>query len=564
MRRARRWSSSTPSAADAPAWRGSTSRRSPSTARRRWPRWCAPARTASSASTCASRWIPRTTSATRSSSAATNAVSTTRSCRPSRRARCSRISVGCAPRGCTAARSRITISRRCASRSAGNTKASRKLKWSRRSTRTARPRRSPTFARRQTSETGGGAGGAGPGPAGADGARAFQASGTQPLVQWDTPIPPPEAAEILARMSAFKEATVYKVGQSYLGKDVWAMDLMPPVEASHWSQAKQTMMKPTIVYSARQHANEVSSTSHVLKMAELLLTDPAFKEKLNRVNVVIHPITNADGAQLAYDLQKITPNHMLHAGYLGSLGVDVTSGQWDPDPLYPESGIRPKIWRTWLPDIFLNPHGYPSHEWVQLFSEYAAWVRTRSVETRDYWTMRGWWMPGFGWLDDARYPRHKDEQMKLLNMITEYAKQAPGTVALNERAYARYKRYSFDFDQKNFKLDFTNGVLIYKSIKGARANPQSQDFMTRQPNVTIWDGVTEAPDETARGDWLKLVANAGLQWDKAILNYLVQGHHEVERSVTPFWNGASLTMTRPRPPKPPKDDAAKTSTQAGQ
>ncbi|HMF96978.1 MAG TPA: M14 family metallopeptidase [Vicinamibacterales bacterium] len=393
-------------------------------------------------------------------------------------------------------------------------------------------------------------------------ARGLQPGDGTPLVQWDTPIPPPEAADILARMSSFKEATVYKVGQSYLGKDVWAMDLMPPIEASHWSQAKQTTLKPTIVYSARQHANEVSSTSHVLKMAELLLTDPAFKDKLKKVNVVVHPITNADGAQLAYDLQQANPTYMLHAGYLGALGVDVTSAQWDADPMYPESGIRPKIWRTWLPDIFLNPHGYPSHEWVQLFSEYAAWVRTRSVETRDYWTMRGWWMPGFGWLDDARYPRHKDEQMKLLTMITDYAKQAPGTVALNERAYARYKRYSFDFDQKNFKLDFTNGVLIYKSIKGARANPQSQDFMTRNPNVTIWDGVTEAPDETARGDWLKLVANAGLQWDKAILEYLVQGHHEVERTVTPFWNGASLTMNRPRPPKPAAGETQKTTTQA--
>ena len=331
------------------------------------------------------------------------------------------------------------------------------------------------------------------------------------------------------------------------------MDLMPPIEASHWSQAKQTTMKPTIVFSARQHANEVSSTSHVLRMAELLLTDPVYRDKLNKVNVVIHPITNADGAQLAYDLQKTNPTHMLHAGYLGSLGVDVTAAQWDPDPIYPESGIRPKIWRTWLPDIFLNPHGYPSHEWVQIFSEYAAWVRTRSVETRDYWTMRGWWMPGFAWLDDARYPRHKDEQMKLLAMITEYAKQVPETVALNARvAYDRYKRYSFDFDQKNFKLDFTNGVLVYKSIKGARANPTSPDFMTRNPNVTIWDGVTEAPDETARGDWMKLVANAGLQWDKAILDYLVQGRHEVERKLDPFWNGVTLSMNRPRPPKSAK------------
>src|SRR5262249_11472101 len=129
-------------------------------------------------------------------------------------------------------------------------------------------------------------------------AGAAEPTGKTPLVQWDAPIPPPEAAEILARMASFKEAAVYKVGQSYLGKDVWAMDLMPPIEASHWSQAKQTTMKPTIVYSARQHANEVSSTTHVLRMAELLLTDPAYKEKLKKVNVVVHPITNADDVDL--------------------------------------------------------------------------------------------------------------------------------------------------------------------------------------------------------------------------------------------------------------------------
>jgi hypothetical protein len=370
------------------------------------------------------------------------------------------------------------------------------------------------------------------------------------IVQWDTPISPAEADGVLARMSSFGEATVYQAGRSYLGRNIWAMDLMPPLEASHWSQAKQTMLKPTVVYSARQHANEVSSTSHVLRLAELLLTDPVYREKLNKVNVVIHPITNPDGAQLAYDLQKQTPDHMLHAGYLGALGVDVTAAQWETDAVYPESGVRPKIWRSWLPDIFLNPHGYPTHEWVQLFSEYAAWVRTRAVETRDYWTMRGWWMPGFTWLDDPRYPRHKDAQMKLLDKITEYARAESGTVALNERAYDRYKRYSFDFDQKNFKLDFTNGVLIYKAIKGARANPQSPDFMTRNPNVTIWEGSTEAPDETARGDWLKLVSTAGLQWDKAILDYLAEGHYEIERKVEPFWQGVTVTLTRPRPPKP--------------
>jgi hypothetical protein len=392
----------------------------------------------------------------------------------------------------------------------------------------------------------------------------FRAGSTHPLVQWDEPIGPEEGASILARMSTFPEATVYKAGESYLGKDVWAMDLVSPVKASHVSAAKLTTMKPTVIYSARQHANEVSSTSHVLKLAELLLTDPAFKEKLKKVNVVIHPFTNPDGAQLAYDLQRITPFHMLHAGYLGSLGVDVTAAQNDADPMYPETLVRPKLWRSWLPDIFLNPHGYPTHEWVQAFSEYAAWVRTRAVETRDYWTMRGWWMPGFSWLDDPRYPRHKVEQMKLLSMITANVKAAPEVWALNERAYDRYTRYSFAFDQKNFKLDFTDGVLTYKAIKGSRAQAgagaagggvaqgsggQPGGWMQRYPNVTLFEGSTEAPDETAHGDWLKLVATAGLQWDKANLDYLVQATHRIDRRAETFWGGVSLTINRPRPGK---------------
>jgi len=62
----------------------------------------------------------------------------------------------------------------------------------------------------------------------------YSHSSGEPLVQWDTPIPPAEAYAILAKMSTFPEARVYRVGESYLGKDVWAMDLMPPIEATHW------------------------------------------------------------------------------------------------------------------------------------------------------------------------------------------------------------------------------------------------------------------------------------------------------------------------------------------
>jgi hypothetical protein len=383
----------------------------------------------------------------------------------------------------------------------------------------------------------------------------------EPIVQWDTPIPPPEGHAMLAKMSSFKEAMVYKVGESYLGKDIWAMDLMAPIEASHWSQAKATTLKPTVVYSARQDANEVSSTSHTLKFAEMLLTDPAFKDALKKVNVVFHPFTNPDGAQLAYDLYKITPDYLLHPGYLGSLGVSLVT-RWDSDPIYPESKVRVKLWKTWLPDIFLNPHGYPSHEWVQMFSEYAAWVRNRVTEARDWQQMRGWFIPGFNYLDDPKYPRNKDAAFKIREMITANINAVPEVRALNQRSYDRYRRYGFGFDDTNFKMDFTNGVLIYTDLKGDKADQGTRgtnedDFTIRQPNITVWYGITEAPDETAYGDWMKLVATMGLQWDKALLQYLLDGHHVVERKGASFFGGASMSLDRPRPPKPEQPAAPK-------
>jgi len=371
-------------------------------------------------------------------------------------------------------------------------------------------------------------------------------SGATHRVQWSTPMPPAEAHSILAVMAQeFDEASVYRLGESYLGKEIWGLDLMAPLPGTHWSQAKATAFKPTVVYSARQHANEVSSTSHVLRMAELLLTDEDWREALQRLNVVVHPMTNPDGAQLAFDLHQITPDHMLHAGYLGSLGVDVAAGSGDADPIYPETEVRELLWRTWLPDIFLNPHGYPSHEWVQPFSEYAGWVRHRTTQSRDWWGMRGWFMPSFQFLDDPEYPRHREHAFRIRDEITSAINALPDIADLNRRAYARYRRYGHDADSETFRLNFANDVLIYTALKGTRSG--GSGWMSRNPKVTVWSGTTEAPDETAHGDWLELVASAGLAWDQAILRYLLALEHPVERTVTDFDGAVAIRLYRDRP-----------------
>src|SRR5262249_5554485 len=179
-----------------------------------------------------------------------------------------------------------------------------------------------------------------------------------PLVTWDHIISPDESEELIGRLAAYPEVKAYKAGRSYRGRDISVLEITNPTPSEQVSLAKLSAYKPTILITGRQHANEVSSTSHILRLAELLVTEKSYKEILKRVNVILHPVENPDGAQMAFELQKLTPNHMLHAGRYSALGQDVASLVGLPDPLLPESLVRTRVWRDWLPDIYLNPHGY--------------------------------------------------------------------------------------------------------------------------------------------------------------------------------------------------------------
>jgi hypothetical protein len=95
--------------------------------------------------------------------------------------------------------------------------------------------------------------------------------------------------------------------------------------------------------------------------------------------------------------------------------------------MFPEAGIRPRLWNTWLPDIFLNPHGYPSHQVVQLFSEYTGLVRGGRVTERNWSMNKGWFMPGFDYVDDPRYPRHKEAAFRIREYITRPSTPMPAS-----------------------------------------------------------------------------------------------------------------------------------------
>ncbi len=379
-----------------------------------------------------------------------------------------------------------------------------------------------------------------------------------PIVQWDEPISPDENAAILSKLATYPGVNVYWMGRSYLGRDMWAADIMTPSPARLRSWAKETTLKASILYSGRQHANEVSSTSHVDKLGEQLVSDPQTRAMLKQVNVILHPIDNPDGAQLSMALAKITPDNLLHPGYHGSLAADVVTGQAETDPVYPESRVRRLLLESWLPDGFLNPHGYPSHEWVQPFSEYTGWVQSREGANpgRAWWIPRGWFT-SLNYIRDSDHPYSEKVTYELRDRIVEAERGVPGLLDLETRMNDRYQRFGQRWQPKDMTQPIVNGIRIYMSLKGLPAPRPGTDAQRSgsatggvSPDVT-WDaGYTEAPDETAHGDYLKLMASAGLAFDRVHLSYMAGGKLRIRRTQREVGDKVIWQVQRDRPNLP--------------
>ena len=394
------------------------------------------------------------------------------------------------------------------------------------------------------------------------------AKGAVPHVTWDHIISPDEAEDIVGRMAAFPQVKAYKAGHSYRGREISVMEITQPTTSELVSLAKLTTLKPTLFITGRQHANEVSSTSHILRLAELLCTDPQYTPILKKVNVILQPVENPDGAAMAYELQKLTPNHMLHAGRYSALGMDVASQVGQADPLLPEALVRGRLWHDWLPDIYLNPHGYPSHEWVQQFAGYVP------PGFRTYWSTRGWYTT-VTTLRDPRYPRYEEATAALREAIVREINSNADVRAMNLRAQDRYRRWAFGFAPYVYNQEIYKDTAIYYSDpetgepRGSRRAGEARfggggrAAMSSWPQVTFVSGGTETPDETAQGDWLNLVTKPGLSYLMAHVKYLRDGEYKVERIEEDGGQQqretTTMTLLRVRPVMPGRTAATTTT-----
>ena len=117
---------------------------------------------------------------------------------------------------------------------------------------------------------------------------------------------------------------------------------------------------------------------------------------------------------------------------------------------------------------------------------------------------------------------------------------------MNRRNYNRYRRYGAALDPEVFRLPLTDSVLIEMLLKGSRGPSGGGTF---NPGITTWSGLPRRPTRPPTVPWMDLVAKAALSWDQAVLDYLHDGDHRVDRSGSGFLGGVTLRMSRTRPPR---------------
>ena len=119
---------------------------------------------------------------------------------------------------------------------------------------------------------------------------------------------------------------------------------------------------------------------------------------------------------------------------------------------------------------------------------------------------------------------------------------------VNRRLYHRYRKYEVQ-DREGFTEYFHNGMLVNMRLRGAESIGQGP----YSPRITYFSATTEAPDEIARGDWLRIMVEMGVTHTSSMLRYLATGEYEVEREVDVFDGVVNRRVFRVRPVLPPDE-----------
>jgi len=305
----------------------------------------------------------------------------------------------------------------------------------------------------------------------------------------DRPLHPREVVAHARGVAARRpELRVDLPRESCLGQPLVVIETGSPAGPAV-SVARRAAWKPSILLSARQHANEATSTQAAFAWLERLLDD----ELLNRANLIVHPVENPDGARLHAALCSLAPNHMHHAARYTAFGADLQTEPRVGGTLIGESAIRRDAARRWQPVLHLNDHGYPAHAWIRSQTGFLP----RGFEN--------WSLP-VGHLSIVTvHPDDAEVAHGLRSVLTAATESAlVGDDEIRARTAAQVRRRERYRPAGEDTFTFRSGLpfwLHHRPHEKPAATPEgpasTDDDPVLAPLATL---ITEVPDETVDGD----------------------------------------------------------------
>lgn len=330
-----------------------------------------------------------------------------------------------------------------------------------------------------------------------------------------------EVAGWIRRLSRSPHLGAWCASRSLQGRPIYALEafsaggdpLLPSI-------AKLRLLKPTLFFNARHHANEISSTNAALRMAwRLAATDPG-RDMLRHVNVVWIPMENVDGVATFEQLLPTGKDHILHAARYNALGTEFYGDYFKAPPRFPEAKAKVRLWHRWLPEIMVDHHGVPSHEWNQPFSGYAPYG------FREFWIPRNFVYACIPFVNEPRHTLHKSA-LEVSALLEKAMSELPEIVRLNKELASRYSRYARQPEPETFPASKGETLLVLPPL----GRTYQTNFAVRYPRVTRSEIILEVPDEVASGKHLELCVLAHFKAEEALLGAFRRTKGRIEAAL---------------------------------
>ncbi|MGL9730828.1 M14 family metallopeptidase [Enterococcus sp. DIV0756] len=349
-----------------------------------------------------------------------------------------------------------------------------------------------------------------------------------------------EYLSIIQQLKRVPQLSVYKIATSYLGREIYAIELLPKAAGSGYlSRTKRLTNYPSEIINARHHANEVSGTNGAFLLLKELLTKPKYQDVAEHLNLVIVPLENVDGAAIHYELQKITPEWKLHVARFNGVGKEFYYEYFNLETQHTEALGMTRLYERFVPDVMVDNHGVPTHEWEQPFSGYTSP------------SYKGFWLPrsllyGYFWVPtNEDYRSNIVLNKKIEDAIAEAIGDVPEMKKWNEEWARQFELYAHKWLPKLFPAEYYKEMINYW-ISFA-ADPQHRYPSIRFPWLTSVAYTSEVADETAQGEYLQLCAQTHVVHDLATIDVLLAARSFYQSSAVLSPEEINIGYTRLRP-----------------